>query len=80
MAIQESFSDKFLNLILKSKSDSGSNRFLISLLKLNPKLNKALDGIDKSRKEIQKWADRERKENPDFAQAERDIDKIMKGN
>ena len=78
MALQESFADKFLNLILKSKSDSGSNRFLISLLKLNPKLNKSLGGLNQVLKDTEKWAERQRKIDPDFVQAEKEIDKIWK--
>lgn len=80
MKVQESFADKFLNLVLKSKSDGGSNRFLISLLKLNPNLNKSIAGLDKVLSDINKKADQERKTNPDFARAEKDIAKIMKGN
>jgi len=80
MNIQESFADKFLKLVLKSKTHSGSNKFLASLLKKDPKINKTVASLGKVVRDIEKWAESERKSNPEFAQAERDVDKIMRDN
>ena len=66
--------DNFFGII-----GGSAGRILGRILRfLNPKLGRLFNELGENLAETEKWAEEERKSNPDFAQAEKDVEEIMK--
>ena len=73
--LSESFMNKLVSLLVKSAVTKKKPKALVDAINKDRDLKKAFSDLESATEDIKQWAQRRRKESPEFARFEDELDK-----